>query len=162
MNDKIIFICTDCGLCVKQADVVKTATSACSHCNCGTFQVLYANQPYGGLSFRTTPKNPYHRDEEEDGYNFTTPFDENDASNAALGNGANSGSVGLFHEPGDPWDRNTSGGSSDNFMPNESPLRKEKQKEPFHLGPHNMPRFNIVKDSHDLFERVRRLKRKHV
>jgi hypothetical protein len=146
MSESLLFICASCGWCIKNAP------ATCGNCRNDVFKVAQS----GGLSYRTTPKNPYKRDPEEDGYQFNTPFDEGDASNAALGNGANSGSIGLFHEPGDSFDRNMEGGDSENFMPEDSPLRSVNKKEPRHLGPHNMPQFNSLRDLDDLYERVRK------
>lgn len=156
MQDNLVYICTECGLCLHRT----AADAGCSNCSSRLFRVASATQPYGQLPYRTTPKDPYNRDPEEDGYQFTTPMGEGDMSNAALGNGANSGSVGLLHEPGDPFDRNTTGGNSDNLMYEDEPLNKMRQKEqsPKHIGPFNMPHpsFNALRDQNDLFERVRK------
>ena len=158
----IVFACVNCGLCQKRS----AADAGCSNCDTRLFRVVYANNPYGtGQPYRGTPKNPYRHDQEEDGYQFTTPFGAEsaigpgDMSNTALGTGENSGNVGLYHEPGDPFDRNMTGGDSDNFFPADSPMRRVNQNEPHHVGPHNMPHFNLKPKT--LYERVLNRKRMH-
>jgi hypothetical protein len=116
-NKDLVFICAKCKFCTPKE------TDGCEICSNHLFRVAYKNLPL----IESPLNDPYRtHDTEEDGYKLNTPYGEGQMSNSALGDGGNSGDVGMFHEPGDAFDRNMSGGNSSNFYRDDEPLGRPK------------------------------------
>lgn len=163
----IIYICQICGKCHE------SNPKDCSACGCSSPLFRVANRDLPRMI--DPDKNVYYHNNtkkriEEDGYKYNTPGSVDDIGGSGFGptnfrrdspgyqqhgqnnyipTGGSSEGEGFNGEDTSSW----------KFMTEHSPLHvKNKKKEPFKLGPHNMqsrlPFFRSLNQSNDTFDKI--------